>query len=342
MMAVQIDLLDDKLMDGLEEFSTEVWNFPAGEQFLRWRIVQPPGSRFYVAHDNGRWLAGIGGQHKTYLNKCDRIDCLETYAWASLRVRESKGWGIKVMKALMTEGKPLVALGGSPDTLNFMPRLGFETLASAPSMVLPLRGAFAAAIPGIKGALARAAISANAVVTAPKRRQRNGLRLQPLANFDARTLAMPSLAGFQAVYETALFEWQLGWPEQGAFLALRFVRDSDIVGWLYVRMAEEGRGELVGRLLESKFSPETTAADHKSMMSMMVSLCAGFDAVAVRALTTCPDTNKALTACHFRSRSASPAMIYHEGTVSPDQAFRVSVLRADGGAQPLAPDALRV
>lgn len=339
-MPVKIDLLDDNLLQGLDEFSDSVWDFPASSAFRRWRIADPPGSRFYVAHDEGRWLAAIGGQHKTYLNCGEPVDCLETYAWASRKVKEAKGWGIKTMKALMEEGKPLVALGGSPDTLEYMPRLGFAIMAQAPSMALPLRAEFAKDMPGVRGILAKSAIVGSTLLANPFARRDRSLRMQPLAVFDERTLAMPCLPGFQASFEPELFRWQIGWAEQGSFLALRYVRDRQIVGWLYLRLAEESRGQIVSRLLECKFAAGSVRRDHIAMIRMMIATSAGFGATVIRTLTTCPDTNAALNACHFRSRSESPAMIYHNGIVSQDQPFRVSVLRADGGAQPLPQDAL--
>jgi hypothetical protein len=339
-MAVQVDIVDDRLLPGLAEFAAAVWDFPPGDEFLRWRITGPPGSRYYVAHDNGRWLAGIGAQPKTYLNHGEPIDCFETYAWTSLPVEEARGWGSKSMRALMAEGRPIVALGGSAATLAILPRLEFDLLADAPAMNLPISAGFAADIAGVKGMLMRAAIRMSTLVTVPKPGTANGLRMQPLARFDERTMAMPMQLGFQAVYNPNVFDWQVGWAELGTFHALRFIRDKQVLGWLYVRIGEESPGQIVGRLLESKFAPESSAKDRVIMMKSMIAIMAGYGATVARTLTTCPDTNAALVACHFRARAGSPALVYHNNQIAKDQPIRVSVLRADGGAQPLPVDAL--
>ncbi len=337
-MGIQIEQLNDALFEGVAAFARQVWAFPDHAAFHRWFLRGPAGTEYYVAHRDGEWLAAIGGIPKTYQNGNKAIDCFETFAWASLDVRAARGLGIKVMKALMDRGKPLVALGGSADTLNYMPRLGFETLAIAPSMVLPLHAAFAGQMKGIKGVLARAGISMLSVIRPPRPPRISDLRIQPMTRLDQQTLDMQSLPGFQARFDASFFEWQAQWPHQGTFLPIRFLRDAEIVGWVFARIAEEDNGRCTGRILEMKFGAETSAADRANMVRATVSAFAGFGAVVARALTSCADTNLGLRACGFRSRTDCPAMIYNASDIARDQPFRVSVLRADGGVLPIQAD----
>jgi hypothetical protein len=299
-----------------------------------------------VAHDHGRWLSVLGVFGRTYLIGGQPITCGETYAWQTADDCRGKGIGIKVIKAMIDLGNPLVALGGSADTLNVMPRVGFKIVAQATALNLLLSpraiGAQAgvAGLSGPKAALAKLGLILLLPAMRPQIPRKHAIRNVPLPVLDQGTLEMGPLPGFQAMYEQAFFEWLMLAPARpGSFLPFRFQRDGELVGWAFARVAEEAPGEMVGRILEFKFAPDTTAADHKAMACAVVAALAGFGVIIVRVLATCEATNRALRALRFISRAQLPAMVQPAGRKMPVEPVRCSMIRADGALLPLSPRA---
>lgn len=323
-----------RLRGGLPEFASAVWDFPKERRFLSWLFAEAPDTKIFVAHDGGRWLAAIGVFERVYQHDAGATPCFETYAWASLQTKETKGLGIKVIKAAMGCGRPLVALGGSSYTEEFMPRLGFDTVGMAPSLTLPLSTAAVGAGGGLRRQLMKLGLTLAEGWFRPSAKA-GTVRHVPISMFDATTLAMPTLPGFQATFAPSFFEWQIRYPESGMFLPFRFMRDGEAVGWIFARVAEETGGILIGRILEAKFGATTTQVDHTAMLRTATASLAGFGVAAVRALTTCPNTVAALRTLRFIPGRQSPAMVYRNGLNLERETIRISVLRADGGVLPL-------
>lgn len=338
----QIDLLNDELLEGLPDFNQRAWRYPDTAGFLNWFFCDSPNTTVLVAHDQGRWMAVLGVFVRSYLFGDERVACGETFAWETAHDCRGQGVGIKTIKAMIDIGKPLVALGGSADTVNFMPRVGFQVLGQAPALNLPLSPravggkAGIAGLAGPKGALAKLGLTMIAPALKPRAGGSHGVRNVPIAMLDDDTLAMRPLPGFQAMYEPAFFHWLARTPVHTAtFLPFRFERDEELVGWAFARVSEEAPGETVGRILEFKFAPGTTAAEHKAMAAAVTAALAGLGSIIVRATATCPDTNRALRSLRFMSRLHLPAMVHPAGRSAPAETLRMSMIRADGALLPL-------
>ncbi|MFA6180408.1 MAG: GNAT family N-acetyltransferase [Candidatus Methylopumilus sp.] len=338
----KIDILNDELLQGLPEFNRCVWQFPEVDEFLPWLFKDAPNTTVLVAHDNGRWLAVLGVFRRIYLVDGAPVECGETYAWATLPDRRGSGLGIKVMKAMMEFGRPLVALGGSADTMEFMPRLGFETIGWAPVLNLPLSSRIIGhegGIPSygsIKDLIARVGLTMLTPVLRPRQSPHATVRNIPMVTLDQKTLDMPTLPGFQPAYTADLFTWlSLGWRQMGTFLPFHFERDRGLIGWAFARLSEEAPGMTVGRILEFKFSPNTNRRDRSAMVRAVCAALAGMNAMIIRCATTCPDTNIALRSLNFISRSQIPAMVYMADLSAIQEPVRIAPLRADGGLLPL-------
>ena len=334
-MPIKIELANESLRAGLPDFAAKVWGFPGGKPFLDWYFGSP-NNKIFVAHDGGEWLACLGVFERNYSINGSRIPCYETYGWASLPMeKRTRGLGIKAMKMAMAEGRPMVALGGSDFTEGVMPRLGFKTVANAPSLVLPLRGS---AVPGrgLKRAVVRAGLNFASRLLVPSARD-DGVRYIPVTSFSEDLLAIDGLPGFHACPDRNFFAWQDLRTDIGHFLPMTFVNQADVpIGWCYVRIAEEDRpGLLIARILETTFFPQSSSRQRETMMRMVVRILAGFEIAAVRALTTCPDTIAALKKLNFWAGRMSPAMVFLNGLEIGQAPPRVSSLRADGGILPI-------
>jgi hypothetical protein len=100
-----------------------------------------PKTKIFVALDNGKWLAWFGVFEQIYSVNGRHMPCYEAYAWLSLLMtNRTKVLGIKAIKMAIAEGRPMVALGGSDFTEEFMSRLGDVIVTWAPSLGLPLCG----------------------------------------------------------------------------------------------------------------------------------------------------------------------------------------------------------
>lgn len=344
----KIEVLSESLLRGIAEFNRRVWQFPDDDNFLNWLFRDAPKSTVLVAHDDGQWLAVLGVFARTYLVNDTPVECGETYAWATLPERRNSGIGIRVMKAMMERGRPLVALGGSADTMEFMPRLGFKTIGSAPVLNLPLSARVLGQpggisySDGIKGWLAKAGLTMLAPFLRPRPRPDDDvIRNVPVVALDRKTLEMPTLSGFQATYDVDFFDWLgRGYRGMGTFLPFRFYRGRRLAGWAFARVSEEAPGLAVGRILEFKFAPETDARDRAAMARAVCAALAGYNAAIIRCATTCQDTNAALRSMRFMSRTEIPAMVYLAGIAAINETVRISSLRADGALLPLPVNAV--
>ena len=340
----QIDVLNSGLMPGLADFNRRAWCYPNSSAFLHWFFRDSPRTTVLVAHDQGRWLSVIGVFRRLYLLGGVPVECGETFAWQTARDARGKGLGVRLIKEMINSGLPLVALGGSADTLNSMPRVGFRIIDHAPALNLPLAAgavggeAGILALSGAKSEIVKFGLTLASPVLMPRPRRSLRLHNVPLVHLDEQTLAMPSLPGLQATYEAAFFRWLSNSPLQvGTFLPFRFLRNEELVGWAFARIADEGRGQLVGRILELKFAPEAKAGERKVMVRLVAAGLAGLGAVIIRALTTCAETNRALRALGFMSRLQLPAMIHPAGRRLSSEPTRLSMIRADGALLPIPP-----
>jgi hypothetical protein len=339
----QIEPLNDALLDGLPDFNRRAWRFVDRKDFLHWFFRDSPRTLILVAHDQGRWLSVLGIFVRSYLIDGEMIDCGESYAWATADDCRGLGIGIKIIKMMIERGQPLVALGGSADTMNFMPRVGYQTLAWAPALNLLLSPsavggeAGMAGWTGAKATLAKLGLTLLAPVLRPSAPAAASLRNVPITLLNEETLSMPSLPGFQATYDPDFFGWLMQVPVRvGTFLPFCFKREDALVGWAFARASEEAPGQIVGRILEFKFAPGTTPADHRAMALAVSAALAGLGAVIIRALTTCEDTNRALRSLRFISRISLPLMVHPAGGAVPHGPYRSSMIRADGALLPVA------
>lgn len=339
---MQIEELDEELSNGLPAFNRAVWGFPEKHGFLSWLFRDSPNTKVLVAHNSGVWAGALGVFIRPYLVAGNFVECGETYAWAVLPERKGKGLGIKLMKEMASYGRPLVALGGSADTLSIMPRMGFNVIGAAPALNLPLSPRlFNSKSRGqkshnIKMILAKIGISLISPILRPRLSFNKDIQSIPITKLGKDVLDMPLKAGFQATYDVQYFDWlTTGNPELGNYVPFRFLREGRLVGWAFTRISEETPGQIVGRILEIKFSPDTKPHEHRAMVKAISLAFIGFGAIVLRAFSTCPDTIAALRYNKYMSKNSLPAMVHPGNVKLASEVVRMSALRADGGVLPV-------
>ncbi|MBL8512050.1 MAG: GNAT family N-acetyltransferase [Betaproteobacteria bacterium] len=141
---LKIEPLSPTTLPALARFSAQTWSRPDSPAYLDWRYGDAHRATTWVAYHNPEEiLATVSGFHAHYQwshgQTSGQADVLETCDWYCRPDLRGSGLGIRVMTTLIKQGKrPVVALGGSADTLSLLPRMGFKQLGTGCKFILPL------------------------------------------------------------------------------------------------------------------------------------------------------------------------------------------------------------
>lgn len=119
-------------------FIRDVWpDRPTSPAYVRWRYEQAPGLTGRLAMRGDEPLACLFAFRRAHTTG----EVLETHEWFCRPELRGSGLGIRVMRDLMKRTTvPIVAWGGSSDTLHLLPRLGWQHVGAVAEWVLPLGG----------------------------------------------------------------------------------------------------------------------------------------------------------------------------------------------------------
>jgi hypothetical protein len=213
----------------------------------------------------------------------------------------------------MAEPAPITVIGGTEDTRNLLPRLGFQIPGHLRSFVLPLGGRRAAEVLErrlrIPAPLTRAAFAvARPILFAPRRRRApGGAQAVPVAAAGGELTAL-----YAGAVHASMPMWRLdhlrwisaGFPAFGAFTLLYFLRGQTLLGFSLLRAAREGAG-IVARIVDL-FAREPDAPLFAWMIAETLALAAAYRPDFVSAQTTSPEVAAALRKCRFRENAALP------------------------------------
>src|SRR5260221_6757155 len=120
-----IEPLTRKNFPAFKQSAEEAWDRPVGDAYYQWRYFDAPDVITLVADRGGDCVASISAFSRTYKFGDDLVECLDPFDWYCLPSARGSGVGVRLVKCLMDVGKPILALGGSSDTLRIIPRLGW-------------------------------------------------------------------------------------------------------------------------------------------------------------------------------------------------------------------------
>jgi hypothetical protein len=250
---------------------------------------------------------------KQYLIAQQPADCLEIFDWHSLPGLKGSGVGLRVMRAMMRDGRRLIGIGGTTDVLKALPALGWQTLGSAVYYELPLAGSHLRAsaeqrlgrrLPGTSWLFA----TIGAVWFRPRRRR---------ASLGIVTVSASTPEGLDALYtdcrsydllqvpNRGVLEWSTnGYPGAGQFTFLRFTKGSGSCGWALTRVYETENGREAA--IVDIFAPSADLETYQWMTrEAALSLLAAHPRV-IRARASHPALQAALTANGFRPGDSVP------------------------------------
>lgn len=345
---MKLEPLGARNLGAFRQFVEQVWKRPKSDAYYRWRYFEAPRLSTLVAMHGERCVAAICAFERQYHSGQARVACLEPFDWFTLPEMRSTAVGLRLMKRLQASGMPVLGLGGSPQTLQLLPRLGFQTVAQATQFVLPLTAAYILRNRRLPALARRAVVPvldglAAAWFTPARRRCMARFEFRPTPRIDAQLAAIDGPGGFRSVPEPRFFDWLQDGAAVGAgtgeYLPLVVAERGTPVAWSVGRLYRAG-GLCRGVILDVRLRRGDDELAESTIRGM-ARLLARSGADDVRALTTSATLCAAYRKAGFRAGGeTAPAMVWTGGRALALDAVSMSGI-ADAAflpAEDLAPE----
>jgi hypothetical protein len=323
-------------------FSRRTWPRPGGEDFFRWRYLEAPAQRVMLALRGEEVVATIAAFQRDYLIGGRRQTCLETLDWFCLPEYRGSGIGIRVLQGFMKVGEPIIAVGGTADTLSLLPRLGWRRLAVASAFRLPLDGESVGQslrrrfrLPARVGRTMFDRIARPWFEPRVRRRPAGGEVTQVAAPGDDLLPLYEGDTGYGVLPLPHLphLRWLTGgFPAMGPFVILHFLVRGTLRGWTLLRASgPEGRQEVT---LVEAYAPRPDESLTTWMISESLVHAAEWSPLAVNTQTTCPILRRALQRNRFLSAGEVPIHVWPGDLAGAAGPFHLVQNASDGALIP--------
>lgn len=313
-MATEIAAIGPEHGAALRRFSERTWERPRSEAFYRWRYDRCPALAGYLALRDGECVATATAFERPHRIGGETVVVRESFDWYCLPEYRRSGLGVRLMQRLMADPAPVTVVGGTDDTRDLLPRLGFRIPGEVTTFVRPLGPRRAAEAlyerARVPRALTRVAFSLAAPLLAPRLRAvpAEG-RMLPVASagpeLDA-LYAAGSACGSYPIWRRDQLHWLAqGFPGLGQYPLLYFSRGDALVGFALLRIHETPDSGRVARLLDV-FSPEPDLEQLTWMVSEAACVAAGFRPDYLAAYASHPVLAEALRRNRFRAGASAP------------------------------------
>ena len=343
MNATQIVPFSPGLLPSVQGFSERYWARPRTAAYYDWRYMRAqPFSRMFLALRDEECLGMLFALRKPYRIGGSDTACLEVFDWHSLPGERGTGVGIRLMRAMMRQGVPVLATGGTPEVMAMLPLMGWETIGATTRYRLPVSGdALASALQRrapVSTRLARLAAHglAEAGFFAPRR------RMTPASGRVERTGAFPEQVltlygedtgyGLLQVPDPDVLRWITASAWSGKYEFLTFTVGGRLRGWAMTRAHRQDLG-LEGDI-EELFAPRPDVALYTWMVSEAAVSLTALRPRRLRARASCPILQAALEANRFRPVATEvPIRVFPKGMkgmVGADRPPHVTLNHSDG------------
>ena len=232
-------------------FSERVWQRPRSDAFLRWRYVEHPDHRAYLALREGECIAMVGAFRRPYRVGARSIVVADSFDWYSLPELRGSGLGVRLLQRLMKDGEPVIVTGGTADTRDLLPRMRFQipdTVLRFGALLGAERAAeLIAARTRMPRALGRIAFGVSRPLLAPRvRLAPSGGTVEPVKELGDDALAIdprPGGRGSAPVWTREYLAWLMASrPAMGRYVPFVFRVSGALVGWaLLAQLPGRGR-----------------------------------------------------------------------------------------------------
>ncbi len=337
-----IEPLTRKYFPAFKRFAEEAWDRAVSDAYYQWRYFDAPDLITLVANHGGECVSSLSAFSRTYQFGDEPVECLDPFDWYSLPSVRGSGVGVRLIKYLMDVGKPILTLGGSADTLQIIPRLGWKTVSEATEFFLPLTSRYLLRNRRLPNHWNRAIAPPLDFATATwfmpaKPHGASNCVVLPVSGIDRNLVHIDGPAGFRSVPDPRIFDWLMkGSPVTGTYIPMALVGEQEIVAWIIGRLYRSG-GLLHGMILDLRLQRQDEALA-ESAIKYMARALAGFGADHIRAVTTFGLFSAAYRRSGFLAgREKIPVMMWPESRKLISEQISVSGT-ADGAFWPLQED----
>jgi hypothetical protein len=292
--------LDARSREAAIAFARTAWDRPTDAAYFDWRYRQDAPQEAALAMNGEECVGAIFAFRRAYRTPQGDRDCLELFDWYADDVWRARGAGLRVIKEFMRDGRPLMALGGTPQARAIFERLKWTALDSGWRLNLPLTGRFFR----VRGRSAAFALAYDLSIRHLVRPRRGAPAVQLVAatspgpEVDAMLRAQRRFSWIRLTDPTT-DAWLRRAPKSlGTMLGFHVRRDGRLIGWAAARVYES-QGLRTAALHELFLADEATAhyGDAARALCRALAKC---DPDVITAATSCPHTIAALQALRFR------------------------------------------
>jgi hypothetical protein len=304
-------------LDAVARFSERVWTRPRSAAFLRWRYLEHPSHHAYLALRGGVCVAMLSAFRRPYRVGARLVTVSDSFDWFCLPELRRAGFGVRVMQRMMQDPEPVIVTGGTADTRDLLPRMGFRVPAEVSRWALPVGSRGAAEALARRTRLPRAAARVAFALARPwfaprPRRAPDSGRAEATATLGEEALAIdprPDGKGSAPHWTAAYMRWLgAGFAGMGHYLPLYFSREGALLGWALLRIYEGENGRQAA-LLDVR-AREPSEDLYTWMVSEAALRAAGFGPGLITAGTSCPHVEAALRANRFRRIASAPIQVW--------------------------------
>ncbi len=323
--------------DLLQTYSRVAWDNPDSADYLNWRYRVCVVLDGVVAISGDACVASMFALRRSYQTRSGAIDCLEPLEWYAAPEFRALGAGLRVVRQLMRDGRPLISLGGTTVARELMKKLQWSQEGVAARYILPLRGRFLRHRG--HGVMTSAAFEAAfRYYYSPSRTRHNVFTTERVESFptEAGTLvAEQARFALAPVPEDQATSWLFSAPPLvGQYQRFLFRRNDIIAGWALTRVYRESStrfGSILHLFLadsETQWYQEAVTQVSAALMDQSVD--------AITAITSCPETIVALRKARFRLDDTLPVLVWWGDTPRHDGPVLATGIHADYSFFPLA------
>lgn len=329
--------MDSTTTEAAVALARSAWSRPTADAYLSWRYREAPTQEAVIALAGAECVAKMFVLQRTYRMPGGMRPCLEPFEWYANERWRPAGAGLRVVKRLMADERPIVALGGTALATSLITRLGWTRVCTVGTYMLPLRGTYLRA----RGWNPWAAGAFDLI---------GGQYFRPEANTKSpvqlRRTVVPGPSIMDIANRQQRFAWMrmpcartTGWlgrapAEVGTFSTNEVLVDGEVVGWASMRTFVAG-GVRTGALQEMFLRDDARSLYPEAVRAVSVALAAeGVDVLSC--LTSCPDTAAALQGLRFRHDSDEGGFVWNGGDPVADGPALFDGCHADRAFFPIA------
>ncbi len=322
-------------------FSEKVWRRPRSAAFLRWRYLEHPDHRAYLALREGECIAMVGAFRRPYRVGERTILVADSFDWYSLPDLRGSGLGVRLLQRLMKDPEPVIVTGGTDDTRNLLPRMRYQIPDTVQRFGTLLGAERAAAVLAERARLprplGRLAFLLSRPLLGPRVRAKPpGASVAAVTKLSDEALAIdprPGGRGSAPIWTREYLAWLASAsPALGRFVPYEFRAGGSLLGWALLRSydTEQGRN---AALLDVRARVPGDAV-YTWMISELAVRARAEGCGLLAAGTSCPHVAAGMRANRFQSFTPAPIHYASHAGVALEAPI---VFGAHWGDEPILP-----